>query len=339
MFIWLVLLVTAELGLRVVQLFQKPAPRWVDRRYAEAAHFAGRWSEEPPRRPPPNFDPLLGWRNRPDTPGATLNGEFWRGAREFGTPKSAPRIAIAGDSFVFGSGVGDDETLVAYLQKEVGPARECLNFGVAGFGLDQISLVATEILPRYQPDEIFVAFVADDLVRSCFEFGFEGRKPYFVREGDAVVLRGVPVPTPFETWQAHQSLRTRISDLFITNAKRSRLVVLAMQPLFREPQSDCLTRVNPLILKRVADAWKNRVPVRFVHLDGELPSGFESAARALGLTIVSVPPMVDRIAQQIGVTPERLADAFQHPKPSFNRVLARALHEISTAHASQVPTP
>src|SRR4051812_26327091 len=52
--------------------------------------------------------------------GATVNAMGFRGAA-FAEPKrpGGYRIAVVGDSFTFGVGVGDDETLPAHLQREL----------------------------------------------------------------------------------------------------------------------------------------------------------------------------------------------------------------------------
>lgn len=329
--IGIVLFVPIELSLRMIQAFQKPATRWIDRRYGEAFYYSTH-VQPPPGTTPPNYDPVLGWRNRPNQrPGVSVNREFWRSRHEFSASKDRPRICVLGDSFIFGDGVGDDETIPSRLQEIVGPSRECMNFGVAGYGLDQISLLATEVLPKYEPDDILLTFIADDLTRSCFAFGFESRKPYFEMTGDAIALKGVPVPTPYETYQYHRRSATRLRDFFFTTVKRSRVAVLAAEPLLAGARAECFERINPLILKRVADFWKGRARVRFVHLDGELPRGFEEGVRRLGLDLFSVPPVVPRLAAALGVTPDRYDDAFAHPKPAMNRILAHALHEALLA--------
>jgi hypothetical protein len=112
------------------------------------------------------FDPTLGW-----TPN---NGEFEDQSADFSvkyavvgnhrrTPSSsrceAPEIAVFGDSFVFGIGVNDADTIPNQLAQRT---RSCVsNEGVPGYGPDQYFL-------RWQKDDhkakcsVFVLFTGND---------------------------------------------------------------------------------------------------------------------------------------------------------------------------------
>ena len=77
---------------------------------------------------------LVGYRMRPHqwVPGplgGPINGLGLRGAELANT---GPRMLVLGDSFVFGAGVGADETFVAKLAQEV--PFEVLNGGTPGYG-------------------------------------------------------------------------------------------------------------------------------------------------------------------------------------------------------------
>ncbi len=163
-------------------------------------------------------DPLLGWRVQPGLqavpafPSRTLSSNDL-GLRDHATPgveaaRPQRRILILGDSFTFGEDVGDDETYPARLDASL-PRSEVLNFGVHGYGHDQMLLLFREEGRRLQPDIVILGFVYDDIYRNLVGFR-DFAKPRFVLESEDLVLRGVPVPTPAEVaasaWQHSAAL-------------------------------------------------------------------------------------------------------------------------------------
>lgn len=152
------------------------------------------------------------------------NSRGLRGAREFATPKPAGvfRIAFFGDSFTFGEGVGDDETFVHHvgrlLEPAAGPALEVLNFGIHGYGHDQMLLYLRETLPLYQPDVVVLGYVSDDSLRNLTTFR-DFAKPRFRLRGGELVLEGAPVPTPAELL-ARERWRSRFLDLLVMARER-----------------------------------------------------------------------------------------------------------------------
>ncbi|MGQ0580733.1 MAG: SGNH/GDSL hydrolase family protein [Reyranella sp.] len=138
-------------------------------------------------------DDRLGYLPRPGhaAPGLTIEAD---GLRSTGAPPpgtAAPILAV-GDSFTFGAEVGDLETWPALLQQITG--RHVLNAGVSGYGFDQIVLRAEALAPRYRPEAIVVAFIADDIRRTEMRRLWSADKPYFDIENGVPVPRNVPVP-------------------------------------------------------------------------------------------------------------------------------------------------
>lgn len=176
--------------------------RWVNRHRGGEAPYAF------------SFDvhhPVRGWALAPnvrnlrvfDGKRLNTNARGLRGAREVELAKSAGtiRIAIFGDSFTFGEEVGDDETFAHQLELLL-PGVEVLNFGVHGYGHDQQLLYLREAMPRFQPDIVLVGHVTDDAIRNMLTFR-SFAKPTFRISGDALDLRGTPVPTPAAFLSAH----------------------------------------------------------------------------------------------------------------------------------------
>jgi hypothetical protein len=153
-------------------------------------------------------DPWLGWRPKPGIqvrsarPGSfdvtvSVNAQGLRGRAPAAVEKAAgtTRIAIFGCSQTFGSGVEDDETFSALLAASL-PGTEVLNFGVHGYGTDQMLLRWELEGRRYSPDLVVLAFAYYHLDRNVTGFRFYA-KPRFVLEPDGTLqLAGVPVPRP-----------------------------------------------------------------------------------------------------------------------------------------------
>lgn len=282
----------------------------------------------PAINPPEQYDRLLGWRNFRQNPGIgkkeSLNTERWRSTHEFKTQKTKPRVVFIGDSFGYGWLVDDSETIPAYLQSLLGSHSEVMNLSARGFGLDQMALVATEIAWRYQPDILILAFIAADLPRSCYDFQFEVKKPRYFLENGNLKLTGTPVPTPYETYQAHQFTGQKIRDTAITWLRRSRLVCLVGQLILQKGHRECMEVLNARLVDSVAKKFDGSTKLLVAHLDGKLPPLFEKTISALPVSYLSLPALTRSIASDLRLTPERHPD--NHPKASLNRIYAEAIY-------------
>jgi len=128
-------------------------------------------------------DPRLGWV--PDR--RNLNAlEGWQSPRY---PDGASRtVAVFGDSFVFGT-VPDGERLADHLQASL-PGTRALNYGVAGYGLDQIVLrlaERSEVLQRLQAT-VVIGILTTDLDRTLLTVR-SGPKPFYRLQDGALVLQ------------------------------------------------------------------------------------------------------------------------------------------------------
>jgi hypothetical protein len=75
-------------------------------------------------------------------------------------------IAVIGDSFVFGSGVGDDDTVPAALARElsdVAPPVAVVNAGIEGLAAGSFPGVIRYVRSRLDPDLVIVLVKDDDL--------------------------------------------------------------------------------------------------------------------------------------------------------------------------------
>jgi hypothetical protein len=166
------------------------------------------------------FHPTRGWASRErvrdaDTfgPGTVnTNSAGLRGEREVALEKdpNRPRIAVVGDSFTFGDEVRDEDAY-PHVLNELLPEAEVVNFGVHGYGHDQMLLLLREQALAYEPDVVVLGFVRDDMERNMLAFR-DFAKPHFVLAGDRLSLRNVPVPTPEEVARRYR-WRPRLLDL------------------------------------------------------------------------------------------------------------------------------
>jgi hypothetical protein len=149
------------------------------------------------------YDPELGWSGIPDLSSAysdsiaaiqIRNNRWGFRDRDHG-PKTEPRIAVLGDSFVWGMHAQDGERFTDRLQALI-PEWEVLNLGISGYGTDQEFLTAKRHFPETSPDVVFLMFcTGNDFVDNRANAVNRGYyKPYFVKEGGGLALRGVPVP-------------------------------------------------------------------------------------------------------------------------------------------------
>jgi hypothetical protein len=165
------------------------------------------------------FDPHRGWSVKPNLVdmrmcgGKTLNtnSKGIRGTNEYEYGKAEKkRILILGDSFTFGEEVNDNESYSSYLQ-EMLPLAEVINFGVHGYGHDQMLIYLKEEGIKYKPDIVILGFVDLDMLRNILEFRDYSKPKYELSDGK-LILKNYPVPTP-ENFLKKKTLRPRFIEL------------------------------------------------------------------------------------------------------------------------------
>lgn len=174
--------------------------------------------EYPGDHPTEPMDPLVGWRmshgivQRHREEHGDFDVEYRTNSLgfrddEFHTAGSDLDIAFVGDSFTFGSGVGRDRTFVERVAARIG--ANAMNFGMRGYGIDQMWLTVEHFALRFDPDYVVLTFVADDLQRSMTSYtpGGAGKPSFRLRDGRLERLTEENRPGEVRSWlQRHSRL-------------------------------------------------------------------------------------------------------------------------------------
>ena len=135
-----------------------------------------------------------------------------RGEREV-SPQPKPgrtRVVCWGESFTFGSEVGDDETWPAQLELQSGGAFEVVNLGVSAWGTDQALLRFRDTREAMNPDVALMGFLVENIARNVNRLRnlYDPStleplvKPRFLLEGESLRLIEVPYTSRLEMVEA-----------------------------------------------------------------------------------------------------------------------------------------
>lgn len=155
------------------------------------------------------YDERLGWSGIPNSEGSVRTEARTIAVRhnslgvrdpEYGA-KTRPRLAVLGDSFVWGWEVDTGERFTDLLAGML-PQWEVLNLGQIGYGTDQELVLLESQWSRLEPDAVVLVFCSDndDADNSWNARYGDLYKPYFVRKGNLLTLEGVPVPRGLRYW-------------------------------------------------------------------------------------------------------------------------------------------
>jgi hypothetical protein len=141
-----------------------------------AARLRREWNEV--RQKPDHYfqtsaDPVLAYELKPDfslfKDGRRLNiNRFGIRDDSDAVPEGPRKIALLGDSVVFGTGFSQDETIAALLQQALDPATNrvrVLNFGVPGYNLPELAGQLNVKDAVYHVDEVIYVMNPNDFCR------------------------------------------------------------------------------------------------------------------------------------------------------------------------------
>lgn len=253
-------------------------------------------------------DPLLGWKLRANADVRHVKPTVYDVSiqtNEFGLrgvypitltkTKGKLRIGVFGDSQTFGEPVNNHETYISILNQKLKDV-EFLNFGVRGYGTDQMLLYFEKEADNYNFDIVVLAFAFYHIRRNATSFLFHP-KPYFtlIDNGD-LQLNGTPVPSPEQLqatdiikktwWLADKSVLLRWIWQRIRNLNERRL--------YSETGKGWrLTKA--LIMRLVQQAKEKGVTVVLMNIDDshpELEHALQNLANQLDVTLLNLGPVL-----------------------------------------------
>ena len=231
---------------------------------------------------PDRADAHLGWVPRSgyssaENPYKTLITVDADGFRSNGLGEvsaTSPVVIAVGDSFTWGTGVSDDNTWPAHLERKTG--IRIRNGGVAGYGFDQTVLRAEAIMQPLHVDWLLVSLIPDDVQR-C-EISFKGAhcwKPWFTLDTQGLILHEPPIGTmPPESDSA---LFRTIEHSFLADAIMSRLMPTVWQsaPWFERRASSQGAEIASLLVQRLASTAARHNTRLLLILQGEPQTSFD----------------------------------------------------------------
>lgn len=177
-------------------------------------------------------DDLLGWTIGLSR--ASDNGEYVSSAEGLRTAYQGEvlraglgdcRVALVGDSYTFGEEVSYVNSWAAQLEKLLPKGCRVLNFGVLGYGVDQMYLRYIKDVPSWEPRVVILAFIEGDIHRTMSAYSFlifpgsdlPFAKPRFhLDPDDRLIIMNLPLVKP----DAVMSTRS-VADLpFVAYDKR-----------------------------------------------------------------------------------------------------------------------
>jgi len=116
------------------------------------------------------------------------------GSRGKNKINSNKKVLFYGDSFCFGEGVDDEETIPAFFEKKFKNIKS-INYGVHGYGIDQQYLFLKDTISKHNPNLTCFIIVDNDFRRNFMDFR-DYAKPKFILKDGKIVLTNTPVPKP-----------------------------------------------------------------------------------------------------------------------------------------------
>ncbi len=206
-------------------------------------------------------DATLGYARKPDVkvPCHETTALGTRGLRDYSA--DGPKLVFLGDSFVESAACSND-TLTTRLEGLTG--IDTLNYGVGGYGLDQILLSFERVAPRFdRPDcLILVGLIQDDLDRILLTVR-SGPKPYFTMLDERLVLHtGHIHPIAPDDERAALPARSYLYD-FLRGAL-GHPVQASFLAATREQRRTAVADLSQRLFERFVEARDRRYALAFV---------------------------------------------------------------------------
>lgn len=239
------------------------------------------------------------------------------------------RVLMLGDSYTFGSGVRDEETFSAVLQRALGSTIEVINAGGPGYGIFQEERLLQRLGPLLRPQVVVVTVPTGDISRQPFP-SEEEERAYLVTERRRIRLRQLSRFAAL-LYRRYYSLRARYltSEAAVPNHAPSADSAAFLELWTRDRQ-----RLSNMA--RLCRSWQGRLVVvawpqgQHAERDAALIDGVRRLAEREG--ILGLVDLGEALASYSKNDLEILGDG--HPSPLAHQLVGQYL---ATALAAQVP--
>ena len=202
-------------------------------------------------KPPATPHPLLGWI-----------GNFDRASyRHSDTPFLSRRrpVLLYGDSFA-ACAVAQKDCFQGILNQDPSFSEKhfLLNYGVGGYGVDQVLLLYEHSIGEYQDPFVVVSLLTEDVDRGVLSVR-TGQKPYYRVIDDRLVLSGVPIDSrPEHFFRRHPpDIRSYLFRMFVYSDGRPFKLKRWLRPRPAEVRSHIET-INERILRDLVKDLRTR---------------------------------------------------------------------------------
>ncbi len=203
--------------------------------------------------------PILGWV--PETSGDNPLGILAEEA--YAVAPDRPAVLFFGDSFVYGSDPAFVRHRIPQILDRLLPEHQVFNYGVPGYGVDQIYLRFRETRSGFERPIVVAGILTLDLDRSLLTV-HSAPKPYFELAGERLELRGVPLPEDAATWYRRHppGIRSYLYALIRQSARLASSGGNEMEMPHRVPRK---RQLNARIFEQmVREARAGELPLLFV---------------------------------------------------------------------------
>lgn len=298
------------------------------------------WQQSPERIEAGDFvrDPLLGW-----APAKSAENPLGILANEPYTPDfTAKTVLFYGDSYVYGMDPTPIKQRVPQQLDRLLPDYPVYNYGVVGYGLDQIYLRFRQTHADFENPFIIVGMYTLDIDRSFLKVR-EVPKPYFEVENDRLVLKGIPVADSMAVWLEQHPLNIH-SYFWAFIVRTYRLLASGFQPTEMPYNQEAKKALGTRLIQSIVDEAKaNDLPLLFVIFYREEEFGFEGWRELLLkelFTRLKV-PYVDTKAvflQQAAERSLKIGDFYDPRHDHLNELGSQVVAEAIAAYFEQNDT-
>lgn len=292
---------------------------------------------------PPHWtsvDATVGYRPDPGTVinvSATFGGEpIFRttytiepsGARATpGSSPDGPTYLFVGDSFIFGEGLADNETLPSQFIQGLGSPAHVVNLGVLGYGPNHlVRALETGLYDRYVVGKVTAVvtwIIPDQLTRVTGDGGWLTLSPRYV-------LDAAGRPEHTGSFLAHRLTNPLAGASYLARSRSAWVERTMAASLFRER-----TALYVALLARLKDLVRQRydAPLVIIYHWPDVDKRFEldlmhlpafNAIRDLGMPMVSVRAILGPTQNW----PNFFIPRDGHPNARLDRELARSLRDV-----------